>query len=448
MKVFRSVDIDAVDLIHGLGQMGNLRAQARPNGGEDIGRPLPQNKVRAVWSGSTGLSVDLPSVILSSESTLADILPRMLALPGAVTPVTSLMKAWQIEDFRESTVFDGRPLSTAAALGFVGLVVGELNATIGPDTDLRLMGMDGVRRTLSFVCAQAVIRGWRHDSLSTISERWLEASALTGNETNVAALVTVANVGGFLQSLSDLGELEDFSPLALANLIQSWVEMQNSLNQPDLLQRPLSSVVHALTGTRSREKRFDLVMDALGQSSPGVIRNPLECGFLISLIEPGSFEFLELAKRTEPVGGSVATAYCTFAAILGKEATLSKFNGFGWNILNQGLRCDVDMPMDVSIAELRILHNSRRSAPIQFRTRSPWLVDVELVPMVTGSFGNMARRKASPQRTEEVSDTDEREDLLRENIVTALRALEDAYGVIRGKKPRQDSNKVRTGKPR
>lgn len=439
MKDFRSIDIDAGEMVRGLGKMGELRALARPIAGEDIGRPLSQNKVRAVWSDSKGLSADLPSVLLSSESVLADLLPRMLALPGVVTPVTSLMKAWQIEDFRESTVYDGRPLSSAAALGFVGLIVGELNATIGPDADLRLIGMDSVRRTMSFVCAQAVMRGWRHESFARIVERWLEASALTGNDVNVAALVPIANVCGFLQALSDLGELEDSSPQALAHRVQSWVETQNSLNQRDLLQRALPPVAHALAGVSSREKRYDLVIDALGQSSPGEMLNPLEHGFLLSLIEPGSFDFLELAKRADPSGGSVATAYCAFAAILGKEATLSKFSGFGWTIVNHGLRFGVEMPMDISIAELRILHNARRNAPIHFRTRSPWLVDVELAPMVTGSFGNVARRKASSQRAEEESDSAEREELLRENIVTALRALEDAYGVLRGKKPRQDS---------
>lgn len=439
MKDFRSIDIEPAELVRGLGQMRELRALARPIGGEDIGRPLSQGKVRAVWSGSTGLSADLPSVLLSSESALADLLPRMLALPGVVTPVTSLMKAWLIEDFRESTVYDGSPLSSAAALGFVGLIVGELNATIGPDADLRLMGMDGVRRTLSFVCAQAAMRGWRHEPLAMIVDRWLEASALTGNEVNVAALVPIANVCGFLQALSDPGEVEDSSPQALAHRVQSWVEAQNSFNQLDLLQRSLPPVAQALSGVSSREKRYDLVMEALSQSSPDEMRNPLERGFLISLIEPGSFEFLELAKRADPSGGSVATAYCAFAAILGKEATLSKFSGFGWTILTHGLQFGVDIPMDISIAELRILHNARRNAPIHFRTRSPWLVDVELAPMVIGSFGNVARRRASSQRSEEESAAPEREELLRENIVTALRALEDAYGVLRGRKPRQNS---------
>lgn len=439
MKEFRSIDIDAGELVRSLGRLAELRVHARLVEGKDIGRPLSQNEVRAVWSNSKGLNANLPSVLLSTESVLANFLPRMLALPGVVTPVTSLMRAWLIEDFRSSNIYGERPLSNVAALGFVGLIMGELKTTVGSDTDLRLMGMDSVRRTLSFVCAQAVIKGWRNKSLAIIVGRWLEASALTANEANVAAQVQIANVCGFLQVLSDLGEDEEFSPQTLAHRIQSWVEEQNGLNQGDLLQCSPPQVAHALMGVSSREKRYDAIMEVLNQSKSAGGLSPLEHGFLISLIEPGSFEFLEMAKRADPSSGSVATAYCVCAAILGKEATLSKFSGFGWTVLNHALRFGVDMAMDISIAELRILHNTRRSAPILFRTRSPWLVDVELAPMVTGSFGNVARRRASSQRAEEESGADQRDESLRESLATALRALEDAYDVLQRKKPRQNS---------
>ncbi|WP_418320468.1 hypothetical protein [Piscinibacter sakaiensis] len=439
MKEFRGIDIDARELVRNLGRFGELRTLARPIEREDIGRPLAQNAVRALWSVGDGLSPDLPSVLLSSEPVLADLLPRMLALPGVVTPITSLMKAWQIEDFRDCTEYGERPLSRAAVLGFVGLIVGELKATIGPDADFRLMGMDSVRRTMSFACAQAVMKGWRHESLAIIVERWLEASVLTANDVDVASLIPVADVGGFLQALSDLGESQDASPQALGDSVQSWVDARNNLNQRDLLKPALSQYARSLSGVTSREQRYDLIMEALDRMrSSAETPHSLERGFLISLIEPGSFDFLELATRADKSGGAVATAYCAFAAILGKEATLSKFGGFGWNVMNHGFRVGVEMPMDISIAELRILHNMRRDAPIAFRTRSPSLVDVEIAPMVTGSFGNSSRRKTSSQKVEEESDNAERDEALRERLATALRAVEEAYSIIAGRKPRHD----------
>lgn len=439
MKEFRYIDIDAGELIRNLGRLGSLGELARPIEGSEIGHLLSKNSVRAVWKNSGGLSTDIPSMLLGSESVFSDLLPRLLALPGGVMPVTSLMNAWLIEDFRESQIFDERPLSSTAVLGFVGLIVGELKATIGPNADLRLIGMDSVRRTLSFVCARAVMRGWRHESLAIIVERWIEAGVLTANEVNISTLGPVANVSGFLQSLSDIGEFEEHSPHVLAHQVQSWAEAQNGLNQRDLLQHSIPQLMRTLMGVSSREKRFDAIMEAINQSKSLEKKlHPLEHGFLISLIEPGSFEFLELAKQADPNGNSVATAYCAFAAILGGTAMLSKFNGFGWIVFNHGLRTGIDMPMDISFAELQILHDERRNAPVPFRTRSPSLVDVELAPMVTGSFGNATRRRVSSPKVAEVPDATEREELLRESLGTALRAVEDAYSVLQGKKPRQD----------
>ncbi|WP_133647497.1 hypothetical protein [Paraburkholderia flava] len=439
MREFVGFDIDAGELIRNLGRLEKLRTRARTIEGEDLGQPLSDNEVRVLWATGSPQPVDLPSILLGSQTTLANFLPKMLALPGAATPVTSFMKTWRIDDVTDLDVFAEKPLSNLVALGFVGLIIGELITTAGPDADLRLMGMDGVRRTLSFVCAQAVMKGWRRKSLTTLVERWLEASVLTANEVNLPARGQIADLCEFVRSLSDLRELEYFAQAPLAHHVQSWVFRQADTNQRSFLAHSLSDIAHMLEEVTSREQRYDIVMEALSHPSQELL-NPLAQGFLISLIEPGSLEFLELAKSADTYG-TVAIAYCLCAAILGKDNALRAFNGFGWSVLNQGLQLNADMPMDISISELQILHNSRRSAPIPFRTRSPWLIDVELAPMITGSFGNVTKRRAASQRTEEESVVAERDELLRENLATAMRALENAYGVIQGK-PSSADNKV------
>ncbi|WP_122425035.1 hypothetical protein [Pseudomonas viridiflava] len=443
MKKFRFVNVDAGELVRGLGRMGDLRAKARAINIADFGRPLSMNDVRVIWEESSGPNADLPSILVASEDVLGNLLPRMLALPSAVVPVTSFMNTWAIEDFAEREVFDKKPLSNVAALGFVGLIIGELLTVTGSNADLRLMGMDGVRRTLSFVCAQAVLRGGYGASLVTIVDRWLEASALTANEVNHSALAQILYLCEFLQNLSARGNFDGAASENLAHQIQLWIERYDDPNARDLLQRSLPQVVLELRGISSREKRYDLVMEELQRSAFGKSVNPLKQGFLISLIDPGSFEFLELAKQASP-DGSVATAYFVCAVILGKESALRNFNGFGWTVFNHGLQFNTEMPMDISIVELRILHDGRRSSPIPFRTRSPWLIDVELAPMVIGSFGNLAKRKASSHRAQEASDAVEREEVIRNNLMTAMRALEDAYGVIQGRRPRQD---IKQSKP-
>lgn len=438
MMKFGGLDIDAGELVRNLGRLAKLRSRARAIEGQDLGRPLPENHVRVLWPTSRSLPSDLPSVVLGSENTLASFLPKMVALAGALTPITSFMKAWILEDVSERDVFMEMPLSEPAALGFVGLIMGELITTAGPDADLRLMGMDGVRRTLSFVCAQAAMRGWRNTSFSTIVDRWLEVSMLTSNGAKIRTRGPISEMCEFVRILADVRGPEPLSPSSLAHHVQDWVEMRADPNQRDFLQRSLPEISDALRDVTSREQRYDLVMEALNHSQRER-HNPLAQGFLISLIEPGSLEFLALAQRADE-HGAVATAYCLCAAILGGHAALGAFNGFGWAVLNQGFRLDSDMPMDISIAELRILHHERRKEPIPFRTRSPWLIDVELAPMITGSFGNAAKRKVSPpQGDEDESDATKREERLRDSLKAAMLALENAYNVIQDKRPSEDS---------
>jgi hypothetical protein len=115
---------------------------------------------------------------------------------------------------------------------------------------------------------------------------------------------------------------------------------------------------------------------------------------------------------------------------MGKTSALRQFNGFGLSVLTHDLQLDTEGRSDISISELRILNDARRPVPILFRTRSPWLIDVELAPMLTGSFGNIARRRASAQKVEEKTTSSERDELLRQTIENALMSLENAYGML------------------
>jgi hypothetical protein len=114
-------------------------------------------------------------------------------------------------------------------------------------------------------------------------------------------------------------------------------------------------------------------------------------------------------------------------------------------VLRQAFQQNADVTSDISIEELRILLNKRRNAPLPFRTRSPWLIDVEIAPMVVGCFANVAKRKASSQRTQESSEAFERQEALRGKLITAMRALEDVYGIVDGERLRPDGT---LGKPR
>lgn len=443
MKTFRSVDVESSELLRILSRPLELKTKLHPLTNFELGEYLPPSKFRVLWEDDNDLQSDAPPIVIGNNFEINSVLPRLLALPNAVMPVTSAVKFWNIEDFRHGNPYHFKTLEKTAALGFVGLIIGELTSLINSEDELRTMGMDSVRRTLSFVCAQSIIRGWTGKSLGDIADRWLEASFLTENESNPAAINNIVTVSEFLCTLTDDATFESISPEILGERIQLWLEAQKNWNQRDFLKRSIPQITRELKSVGSREKRYDLIMDALNSSANGE-RSPLEQGFLISLIEPGSFEFVNLARSMDPVG-LVMTAYSAFVVMLGKESALKNFNGFGWTVLRQAFHQKPDMTSDISMEELRILFNKRRSTPLPFRTRSPWMIDVEIAPMVVGCFANVAKRKASSQRAQEASEAVERQELLRGKLITAMRALEDVYGFVEGERLRPDGT---VSKPR
>lgn len=439
MKNIRCLDILPTDFIRTLNRIGELRSSATPIISEAIELKTP-DMLRVIWPETNGLTNDTPIAIVGNEVIIADLLPRILALPGIALPITALIRTWQSEDFAIGASLRATPLNDISTLGFIGLIIAELRATIGPDVDLKLMGIDSVRRTLSFVCAQAISRGWTHQTLGAIVKRWFETKLLTENEKIPAMLIHVEEYSGFLQQLEQRVAKNDIRE-RLAIEIQSWISLKKAGENKNGSARLISQVIKALKGVQSRELRYDIIIAAIHQTAESVDPlEPLEHGFLLSLIEPGSLDFLDLAQRSGPNSIAISAAYCIFAAILGGNATLGQFSAFGWNIVRNSNSFSVDMPFDISLSELRILNDTRRPTTMTFRTRSPALIDVELAPTVSGSFGNPNRRRNSTAKAEDMKIEDDRQEILRESVAAAINALEVASRVLQGKKSKYDRN--------
>lgn len=435
--------IDHRDLIRMQGRPEDLRGGARLASFQELMQPLPEGDLMLGWLESGGKNDSSPNFIVGSERDLADLLPRMLALPGASIPVTSGVRAWYSEDVRSMSMLASFSMSPQTQLGFIGLVMFEIASAHEAAPDLRLVGMEQVRRTLSFVCARATIWGWRDASLTKVTERWIEASSLTGNPIHSHRAIGLTKLYEFLQTLSGIEHEGTHEARNLAERIQMWIQ-RDATRQMDLLTTSTLSAVDDLANLRGRERRFDFVMKTLGGLLSSGVDDPLLSGFLISLIEPGSFDFEGLTRRFDDDARLVSAAYFAFASILGGSASLKRHSGFGSSVVNHGFLERTDAHPDLSFAELRVLHSMRRPTPLVYRTRSPFSVDVELIPMVTGSFRNTSRRTASVVKKDELAVYVRKEELLRARLQSAVKALEDAYEVLESGDARRDGKEPPT----
>jgi hypothetical protein len=427
MKSFLALDISESEVASILTSGERAAAKAMPADWDDLSRALGEGAVRAVWDSSSHMP-SLPRALIGSSNVLRKTLVRILALPGGIRPISSIVRTWDIDDLHEFDTKAGLEPEPSVVAAFVGVIIGELTLAAGQDFDLQRAGIDVVRRTFSYSCAQGAFRGCRGSAILDISRRWLEVSALLGISRNGSTIDSAAKICEFV--IRSLSRHEgDVSPMSLAQLIGSWRRGDSDMRQPDLLDSPhsLTNLVED-TRTRSREARVTFIEAALAsfrEMGPGYY---LEKGFVLSLIEPGSFDFIEFANSHDDGNGAVVLAYSMCSGVLGGAATLSKYRGFGLNLYLNGLRAHpfFDSSGDISYTELGIMLDTARESHMEFRTRTPSTVDVELFPLVAASFANVNRRRHSEAPAEAQAEVED----LKERMAFALRAIEAAQAAL------------------
>jgi hypothetical protein len=212
----------------------------------------------------------------------------------------------------------------------------------------------------------------------------------------------------------------------LAQLINSWTDAIGNQGQRDLLS--INAVLeHVATAVRnrSREARVDVIEEALKEIRK-VKGNDLQAGFLISLIDPGSFDFFEYANRYDDGSGGVLLSYAMCAGILGGAVTFGRYHGFGMNVFVNGFKAN-SSSRDVSISEIGILNAAGREHEIDFRTRTPSAIDVELFPHVYGSFSKRGREKPG-KKNDEIAALELA--ALRERVLFARQAIDAAHDAL------------------
>lgn len=409
-----------------------LKAFAHPGSAWKILKPrritnseldLPTGELLLIWSHKEAQL--LPMAVVGDEQTLIGVMPKIMSFPGAIRPLSSVSKFWGIRATKLALQRIHRPPSPGIAAGLVGLIFSEIFIRRSSPTDFRKIGLGTVSRTFSFVCAQLVLAGSTIEEFPLLSELWSESSISMQNTVDRRLIEAILFYSKFANTLYDSGFGFDGSPAALRDALESQQRStQTSSIQTDFLDFSRFDVVDQLRGA-SREVRFAIVEKILKATQSRNNRDvdysvDLYCGYLISLLDPGSLDFLEMALAADHGRGSVACAYALCAGLLGKENFLWKYDGFGLQIYTNLLSRFSDVASvqsDISIQELQILQKSFREDGINFRTRVPNSVEVEVLPGVVASFSNGFRREPlrtnnSLQRDSEVLSSLERAEKL------------------------------------
>lgn len=385
-----------------------LRANAAPINKKSVAfsdKPwsdLASGKCAVFWAKNENFALSAPMILVADKKSLDVILPKLMAIPGKLSPVTAFCRVWDKSSATQFTERMRPKLDEVALCGFVGLMIAEILTRHGSELDLRRFGIGMVARLFSHSCAQLLFAGGRESELNRLGLDWLEAAYLTRNEVDKSLVSTLTFLNNFL--LSEILDKPSFDGSAnrLGDAIDNWGEQQTDLFSNRFIGMQFKTVANDVR-SMPRELRFahieKLIMDLRrysGAENQFII--DLQCGYLLSLIDPTSLAFLDMAFNVDDRRGYVACAYAMCTGLLGGSSFLWLGEGFGINVLSSTLYGKDDLlnsHPDVSLDELRLLRNKIGEGGFEFRTEYPSVVQVELQPDVTGSFSNGARRESA-----------------------------------------------------
>ncbi len=385
MTKFHSVEVSQKDATKFfLGGPPNSLGQSALLDSEDFPEEMSDGACLLLWDQDVPV---LPYAIVAEKQTLSKVLPKLMSLPSLGSPATNLFRAWDLSDLKGLNRRN-RSGGSERLGAFVGLIVGELVSRIGPHVEIQSIASSSARRTLAHVLATLQINGADDQETDKAISAWLVAAEITETQVDHRLVRALSVLSSFIRSLPLVDRIE---PTQLGKFIRTWMFDSTEVDtETHKIVEHLMAVAQTLKGA-SREERFEAAIAVVDRvrrlpGGPKSIATPLLAGYACSLIEPGSLEFLrlcfEIERDFEQAGIVCSYAMCT--ALFGGRDFLLRASGFGLHVILAGLR--QPRPPDVSIHELEILSRSFVLNEFSPRTSVPSLLEVELIPNITGAF--------------------------------------------------------------
>jgi hypothetical protein len=331
----------------------------------------------------------MPVALVTDRASLLSVLPRLMSLPGAPAPFTSICRAWTTEQLRvaERRVPRGESNRIEA---FVALIIGELQVRVGQKLDISSVGSSVARRTISHMFANLYLVGASEYEFVEAVDSWHRAAEKTGNVVSQSLVEALSWLTSFLQAIPDDLALDSLDlGRRIKDYLAAWGAEEAQLHS----MNRLLTIAASLKGS-AREKRYEDVM-AVVENFVGYVKGPrpafssMVAGYALSLIEPGSLDFLPMAHKMEEIYPGAVCAYAMSVALISGKDFLRRDGSFGVHLVNSSLAAN-QIP-DISIAELDLL-SLGREGDFGFRTSSPSLLNVEFLPYVYATFQVRHRR--------------------------------------------------------
>lgn len=370
----------------------------------------PAGLLKQPSRGSTKGNQSLPTGIITADGKLRDFLAWSSTFLTGFKPITAYYRVMEMSTARSYQVDLGRPSLAGFESAVVGTIIGEFLALAPEMRDTAELTPVACAATLSFCLARALALGYDADQMEAISQDWTRARSLTGQNSALLKIGTVKSIWKMLAAKRDSNtrpatkmrreELPRHIAPAYAELLShgkisrnAWLAVIGGVGELESAQRRMED---------TREERVlafqDFTSPKVLSRIPDADTRAFVCGYLASLIAPGSMAHLDLVKRYSLDLPAVLPWYGLCAGTPLSGELLGSFNVLGRRLLRDLLR---DVPVwesplaDIAIDELMILSDSRMK-PIEFRSFMPSVLEIELRPTIS-TYVRWSKRDSSRQ---------------------------------------------------
>jgi hypothetical protein len=356
---------------------------------------LGESTIHAYWDRQPKESVSLPILLIVPAGEIDELLTAIGAIPQLPSPFSSLCRVMTAEEAR--TYFSEgqtRPNRSGALLAAAVAMVEAILLSDGRYL-LAQLSPAACKRTLAYVWGKALATGIPSKVIDDLLPRWLEAyelinaQAMTGFPSDtIASSAVVLRVCAALGS----GATPDGAAGRLAYAMYTGDKASQEDSWKSLTSGLEKNVSLAELAALTREDRGTYLQQALRRIRTAADDSTFAtCAFLATQVAPGSLQHLELLLGTRQP--AIALWYGLFTALQSPNEVLAAEGGLGLRLLRDMtyLENQAAPPIaDLGYLELRTVARlglesiSRKLGHISE-------VEVELIPLVTGSFSYASR---------------------------------------------------------
>ena len=355
--------------------------------------PIIGEDLYLVWGYDPGKYVYLPMIIIVADGHLRDFLAWASTYFPGYRPFTAYFR---VLDFKTVTSLKGRferPSLDGVDTGCVGLIIGEaltLSADLSSQGHLTVIACSS---TISYCFARALAFGAKLNELDLISEKWVYARKITEQPARKLEINSVKDIWNALALLKSEANQDFGKPRVQIEIIEACSQLKRngviSAHTWDVLTKDVEELRIAqkeMTAPREERVRFfqKLVYSKSFQKLHDYNMQSFVCGYLASLIGPGSMSHIDLVAQQVAKWPTVLMWYGLCAGLHRKSELLSSFNVLGRRILRELLKVESVLTWpsaDIAVSELEILLKGDGKLN-DFRTFSSNHVIVELFPLI------------------------------------------------------------------